>query len=141
DDEAGRGRRGDGDVRLRAGDRGGDGVGGRQAPGAGRLERGAEGVDAGVGGDERVVGRQGGLRVRAAEADRAGVAGGGVAEGVAGGHRDVVGHAGRGRRRVAADHERTRRGRVDGDARLRAGDVGRQRVRGGDGPAAGGLER
>ena len=56
----------------------------------GRLERGREGVDAGVAGGEGVVGRQDRLGVAAGEVDRAGVAGGDVAVSVKGRDRDVV---------------------------------------------------
>ena len=45
---------------------------------------------AGVGGDERVVRRQGGLRVGAGEGHRAGVAGGDVAIGIFGGDASTV---------------------------------------------------
>ena len=57
--------------------------------GAGRLERGREGVRAGIGGGERVVGRQAGLGVAAGECDRAGVAGGDVAVRIVGGDGEV----------------------------------------------------
>src|SRR5262249_46203807 len=59
DDKGADHRRVDLDVRLRAlGHRGRQGVGGGEGPGAGCLERGGEGVHAGVVGREGVVGRQ-----------------------------------------------------------------------------------
>ena len=73
----------DRDARLRAGDAAGRRVRGGQRLRAGRIERGAEGMHAGVGGGEGVVAGQRGAAVGAGEVDRADVAGGHVAVGVA----------------------------------------------------------
>src|SRR5204862_4826807 len=106
-----------------AGDGGTGGSRGGQRLGAGRLERGAESMYAGVGGGEGVIAGQGRLGIAAAEADGAGVARGPVAVGVAGGNGEAAGHAGGDRRREAGDREAARRRRVDGDPRLRASNT------------------
>jgi hypothetical protein len=131
--ERGQGRRGVGrgvdlDAGLAAGDARRGLVGGRQRLGAGRVEGGAEGVRAVVGGQEGIVVRQHGLSVTAGEVDGAGVAGDVVPVAVFRRHRERARRAGRDRRRVAADHERGGRSRrgVNHDAALTA----RNRVRG-----------
>src|SRR5205814_1836895 len=94
---------GDGD-RGRASNGAGHRVGGGHRLAAARHEGHAigEGVYATVGGEERVVRRDGPARacVRLGEVDRAHVAGGGIVEGVEGGHgngeRGARGGAGRG---------------------------------------------
>ena len=106
-----------------------------------RRERGTEGVHAGVCGRKRVVGRQGGLGVGAGEVDRAGVARGGVAVGVAGHDRDIARCPCDDRRREAGEHQATGSCRVDDDAGLRAGDGAGGRIGSGQRLAPGGFER
>src|SRR5262249_36430712 len=67
----------------------GVGVGGGHGLGAGRSQCDGEGVGTPVGGRERGVRRQRGRGVAAGEVNRARVAGGQVAVGVAGGHGDA----------------------------------------------------
>ena len=130
------------DPALGARDGPGHRVGGRDRLGAGRLERGAvgEGVRPGVPGREGVVARQDRLAVAAGEVDRARVGAGHVPGGVLGRDRDVVRHPGRGRVRVARDHELGRRPDVHRDA-LGARDGPGHRVGGRDRLGARCLER
>src|SRR5439155_25486408 len=60
---------------------------------------------------------------------------------IPGGDREAARRPGRGRRRKTGDRQHAGRCRVDGDARLAAVDAGGGGVGGGQGLAAGGLER
>src|SRR5207245_1566812 len=126
----------DDDTALAAGDRARARVGGGERAAARGLEGGAEAMDASVGGDERVVGRQGGLAVAAAEAHGAEIAGGGVAVSILGGDGDVAGRPRRARRCKPFPYPALVRCRVDDDAALAAGDRARARVGGGQRLAA-----
>ena len=90
DQEAGRL---DDDAGLRSGDARGRGIGGRQRPGAGGFQGGAEVMLPGVGCRKRIVGRQHRLRIAAGEVDHAGVAGGDGAVGVLGRDAESLGNA------------------------------------------------
>ena len=104
--------RGDGDAGLVARDRGRDGVGRGDRPGADGLEGDGEGAGAAAQG---VVGGQAGVDVRAGDLDDPGVGGVGVAEGVLGGDGDGVGDARHDRTRIARDDEVIGAGRGDGN--------------------------
>src|SRR5436189_19107 len=97
-------------------------------------------MNAVVGADEAVVGRQQRLIVARSEVDRAEVAGRVIAEGVLGRHHEVPGQADWRRGREASHAERAEGGRVDRDAgvRSRNGRVGL--VGGGQGLRAGRFE-
>ena len=113
DEDRGRGRA-DGQSQI-AGDRGGDGIGGGQGPRADQVEGDAcEEEDAVVATDEGVSPGQGGAARVDMEADGAGVAGGGVAEGVLGCDGVVVRGAGNNGRGRARNDEDRGRGWSDG---------------------------
>src|SRR5439155_300967 len=108
---------------------------------AGRLESSAEGVLAAVHARESVVRRQDGLSVAAGEVNRAGVARRQIAVGILGGEGEVASYPRRRRRREPGNDQAASGRGVDGGTSLRAGDGICDRVSGGQGLAAGGLER
>src|SRR5439155_343687 len=112
-------------------------VRGRDGSVAGGTQRGGEGAHA-VG--QRASGRQDGLRVRAAELDRARVTRGGVVELGRASCREGEGVSG-GDGGGGADRVVRGRGGADGDAVAGAGDGTVRRVRGRDGSVAGGTQR
>ena len=73
-------------------------------------------MQAGIANDEGVIPGQDRFSVGATERHRAGIARGGVAEGVLGSDREVMRNAGRGRSWISADDQGTGGGRVDRDA-------------------------
>jgi len=103
--QAGRGGRADGDARLGARDAGSCRVRGSDRLASGRLQSGAERVDAPVGAREGVVAREHCLAITAGEVDRAGVTGGDGAGGGEDRDRERASRPSGSRRREAAQLE------------------------------------
>ena len=95
----------DRDAGLAAHEGAGRRIRGRDRLRAGRIQGGAESVHAGIGGGERVAGRQSGLLVGAVESDRPDIAGGSVARAVLSGYRKAMRNTGGGRRWKTTDHQ------------------------------------
>ena len=116
------GGRVDRDARLTAFDGTGRGIGGSERLAAGRFQGGAERVHAVIARDKAIVGRQDRGGVTTGEMHRARISARRVVEGILGGHREVMGRAGGGRRGIAADQEFVGGRRADRDAAFAAFD-------------------
>src|SRR5438445_6934147 len=93
----------------------------------------------GVAGSEGIINGHDSLESTAGEMDGARITGGDVAQLVLDRDGEAIGHARRDRRRISGDNERGRRCRINYHSSV-AGDGACNRVAGGDGLAAGGLE-